>query len=305
MSNKNFNRRKFIKLSGQTVVGTSLALPTFACTSNKALQSNQPKMNLSIQQVIDKIMTQIPGDTSGHTVDTVKIGDANQIVTGIVSTFMATVEVIERAAWLGANFIITHEPTFYNHLDNTDWIKDDQVYLYKKALLEKHNIVVWRFHDYWHQFRPDGILTGFLKGIGWEDYLDTSRENTCVIPAIKLKPLAQFVKQQFNLKRTFFIGDPNLECKSVGILPGAWGGGAQIPFLGKDIDVLLVGESAEWETVEYIRDASTAGIKKGLIIMGHARSEQDGMKYLVDWLQPMFPDLKITHVVAGDPFMPV
>ena len=56
--------------------------------------------------------------------------------------------------------------------------------------------------------RPDGILTGFLKAIGWEDYLDASRENTCVIPAIGLKPLAQFVRQQFHLKRTFYIGDP-------------------------------------------------------------------------------------------------
>ena len=101
------------------------------------------------------------------------------------------------------------------------------------------------------------------------------------------------------------MATPDLECKTVGILPGAWGGRNHIPFLGKDIDVLLVGEAAEWEAVEYVRDASDAGIKKGLIIMGHARSEQAGMEYLVEWMRPMFPNLKITHVAAGDPFMPV
>jgi len=239
-------------------------------------------------------------------VDTIKIGDASQKVTGIISTFMATVEVIEQAAWLGANFIITHEPTFYNHLDETDWLENDPVYQHKKALLEKHGITVWRFHDYWHTYRPDGILHGFLQEVGWQAYLDTSRENTCVIPKIKLKDLAAFLKKQFNLSRTFYIGNPNLICENIGILPGAWGGRAHIPFLGKEnIEALIVGESAEWEAVEYVRDAAHAGMKKGLIILGHARSEEPGMRWLVDWLKPKVAGVKITFLGAGDPFQPV
>ena len=34
-------------------------------------------------------------------------------VKGVVSTFMATVDVIRQAIDLGANFIITHEPTWF------------------------------------------------------------------------------------------------------------------------------------------------------------------------------------------------
>lgn len=305
MANKPFSRRDFVRLSSGTLVGATLALPGFATAGHHQAPDLPRAEDLTIQQVIDRIMARIPGDTTGETVDTVKIGDAGQRVSGIVTTFMATVEVIERAAWLGANLIITHEPTFYNHEDRTAWLRDDPVYRYKKALLEKHRIVVWRFHDYWHQHRPDGILTGFLQAIGWEDYLDPRRENTCVIPAIGLQALARFVKQQFQLKRTFFIGNPDLECRTVGILPGAWGGSNHIPFLAKDIDVLIVGESAEWEAVEYVRDAAAAGMPKGMIIMGHARSEQPGMDYLVTWLRPHFPGLKITHVAAGDPLVPV
>ena len=41
------------------------------------------------------------------------------------------------------------------------------------------------------------------------------------------------LKKQFNLTRTFYIGNPDLVCENIGILPGAWGGRAHIPFLGK------------------------------------------------------------------------
>ena len=291
-------RRKFIRQSG---VGL-LTLP---------LLSNQPILEsknapTTVQEVMDVVIAQIPGGVKAQTVDTLKSGRGDQKVTGIVTTFMATVEVIERAAWLSANFIITHEPTFYNHLDQTDWLTEDPVYQHKKALLDKHGIAVWRFHDYWHTYRPDGILHGFLQKTGWQDYLDPKRENICVLPPISLKNLAGYLKKQFNLTRTFYIGDPDLMCKNIGILPGAWGGRTHIPMLGtEDIEVLIVGESAEWEAVEYVRDASRAGLQKGLIIMGHARSEEPGMRYLAEWLRPLVPGVKITHVEAGDPLQPV
>jgi len=56
------------------------------------------------------------------------------------------------------------------YLDETDWLQGDKVYSFKKDLLEKHGIVVWRFHDYWHSFRPDGILMGVLVAMGWDKY---------------------------------------------------------------------------------------------------------------------------------------
>ena len=85
-------------------------------------------MPKTIQEVIDAIIKEIPGGPLEDTVDTVKIGDSSQSVRGIVTTFLATHEVIERAVELGANLIITHEPTFYGHRDETDWLEDDPVY---------------------------------------------------------------------------------------------------------------------------------------------------------------------------------
>src|SRR5215207_6665798 len=106
------------------------------------------------QAVIDNILTAIPNAPFPETVDVIKTGDPTQEVTGIVTTFLATRAILQRAVELGANFVITHEPTFYNHLDETDWLAEDPVYQAKRKFIDEHKLVIWRFHDYWHSHQP-------------------------------------------------------------------------------------------------------------------------------------------------------
>ncbi|MEZ4828236.1 MAG: Nif3-like dinuclear metal center hexameric protein [Bacteroidia bacterium] len=296
------SRRTFLKNTGLTLAAASLSgMPQILAHNDR----NRRPDDMTIQEAIDTIIAEIPGGRKAQTVDTVKSSDPSQKLTGIVTTFLATVDVIRTAIKKGANLIITHEPTYYNHLDETDWLKNDPVYTYKRELLEKNNIVVWRFHDYWHTYRPDGILTGFLRDMKWESYVDDTNDNICVIPETTLEKLAKEFSKKLHLDRCFTVGNPSLTCKRIGLIPGAAGRQMQIGFLRQDIDVLVVGEVSEWETAEYVRDASQAGIKKGLIILGHAQSEEPGMAYLVDWLQDIIPDMPVYHVPATDPFRPV
>ncbi|MFN2283663.1 MAG: Nif3-like dinuclear metal center hexameric protein [Anaerolineae bacterium] len=257
----------------------------------------------SIQDVIDRILQDIPGAPLADTVDTFKCGDPSQEVTGVVTTFLASYAVIQRAAELGANLIITHEPTFYNHLDETDWIKDDPVYQAKRAWLEENGIVVWRFHDHWHMHRPDGITTGVVKALGWEAYMPDTDVPIFTLPETSVGALAAELKAKLAIATVRVVGDLAMPCRRVGLMVGAPGGQWQIGFLGTtEIDVLLTGELHEWETSEYVRDAIAQGRKLALIVLGHANSEEPGMAYLVDWLRERFPDLPITHVPVGDPF---
>ena len=52
-----------------------------------------------------------------QTVDTFKAGSPATDVKGIATTGMATFDVLRRVAAAGKNFVITHEPTFYNDKD--------------------------------------------------------------------------------------------------------------------------------------------------------------------------------------------
>ncbi|HEX3045614.1 MAG TPA: Nif3-like dinuclear metal center hexameric protein, partial [Bacillota bacterium] len=83
-------------------------------------------MEWTVQAVIDTIITAIPGAPFPETMDTLKVGNSHQKVTGIAVTFLATYHVIEQAIRQGANLIITHEPIFYNGADEIQKFRGDQ-----------------------------------------------------------------------------------------------------------------------------------------------------------------------------------
>jgi putative NIF3 family GTP cyclohydrolase 1 type 2 len=297
--NKKWPRRKFIATSFTALSMSSLALlPGWSFAGN-----HTTSVSYTVQQIIDLILKEVPGAPIAQTVDTIKSGSTDQKVTSIVTTMFATIDVIKQTAASGANFIIAHEPTFYNHQDDTAWLKQDEVYQYKMDLLNKHQIAVWRFHDAWHMHKPDGILTGVLQALGWEGYVQKEEPNLLVIPSITLKDLAVYTKRKLGIQQVRVIGNTSQNCTRVALLPGAAGGKRQIEFIQKTKpDVLICGEVSEWETAEYVRDANLMGQQRSLIVLGHAVSEEAGMQYLVQWLQPKLPGLPIQHIPSKNPF---
>jgi putative NIF3 family GTP cyclohydrolase 1 type 2 len=270
--------------------------------ANPLLLSVTPEDSLTVSQIIDRILAEVPGGKLTDTVDTLKSGSGDTVVTGIVTTMFATVKVIEMAVKTKANFIIAHEPTFYNHLDDTNWVENNSVVKEKKALLEKNQITIWRFHDHWHRMKPDGILHGVLLKTGWLAF-NPKEENIVQIPAQTLDDIMRHLKDSLGIAHLRFIGDRSSTCSIIALLPGSSGGQRQLKTLieGK-ADLIIVGESSEWETPEYIRDARALGKPLSMIVLGHAYSEEPGMEWLVQWLQPKLPGVKITHVASGEPF---
>jgi putative NIF3 family GTP cyclohydrolase 1 type 2 len=262
-----------------------------------------PRAAMTIQQVIDALLADIPGAPFPNTVDTIKAGDPGQTVKGIVTTMFATDAVIEKTISLGANFIIAHEPTYYNHTDETAWLGDDPVLRFKKDLLDGHGIVVWRFHDGIHAHRPDGIRMGVMQALGWEKYYNPDAPPFVTVPAISLREMIGHVKKELGIDHLKYIGDPAQSCSKIVLLPGASGGRAQIGAIQKyQPDLVICGELNEWETSEYIRDARHQGRKIALVVLGHSVSEEPGMQWLVPVLQQKVPGVSITHLVSGDAF---
>lgn len=291
-------RREFLTTVTKAI-GTSMVLtsPAFSLALTNSVQ-------VTVGQVMDMILKTIPNAPFPKTVDTLKSGKASQQVTGIVSTMFATTEVIEKAIAAGANFIIVHEPTFYNHLDETEWLANDPVFQKKHELLEKNNIALWRFHDYWHSHRPDGIQKGMLSALGWEKYADANDQHILTLPSTTLAQLVSHAKAKLGIKQVRIVGDMKQSCQRVLLLPGAPGGRNQIIAIQKaKPDVVLCGEISEWETPEYVRDARQQGQKISLVVLGHIASEAGGMEWLVSWLKPQLPGIRISYIPSGNPFI--
>jgi putative NIF3 family GTP cyclohydrolase 1 type 2 len=282
-----------------------------------------PGAGMTVRQVIAALLADIPGAPFPNTVDTIKAGSADQKVTGIVTTMFATNEVIARTIRLGANFIIAHEPTFYNHTDETKWLGDDAVLKAKQGVLMEHGIAVWRFHDGIHRHNPDGIRMGVMQALGWEKLYNPGEPPLVVVPPASLGDILALLKKNLGIEQLKYIGDVGQTCSKLVLLPGAPGGQSQIGAIQKyDPDLLIVGELNEWETSEYVRDArylvQPSGAKVGnkedrgeagptkfgiaLVVLGHSVSEEPGMEWLVAVLQQKAPGIPVTHVVSGDAF---
>lgn len=254
------------------------------------------------QAIIDHILSEVPGAPFPNTVDVVVAGDATREVTGIVTTFLASWNVLQQAIAGGANLIISHETSFYNHYNRTDWLAQNAVYLAKKRLIDTHGLVIWRLHDAWHRRQPDGILMGMLNALEWMDFSDPTTPTLIHLPPTRLDDLVEHVSMKLGCWRPLVIGDADQVCRKAALLVGAQGAERHIQALSDDVDVLIVGEVNEWETPEYVRDARAQGESKALIVTGHQASEEAGMAFFAEWLRPRFPHLKITHLPSGDPF---
>ena len=92
--------------------------------------------------VMQEIIAATGATPPAGTVDTLKAGDPNTVVTGIATTFMDTYAVLEKAVADGKNLIITHEPTFDNHPDDLTPLKDDAVQQQKLAYIRDHHLAL-------------------------------------------------------------------------------------------------------------------------------------------------------------------
>ena len=257
----------------------------------------------TVQAMIDTILTTIPGAPFAETVDVLKAGEPSQEVSGVVTTFLGTQAVLQKAIEQGANFIITHEPVYYNHRDETGWLADNPVYRAKRRLIDEQGLAIWRFHDYWHSHQPDGIKTGMLQALNWSQAFDPSLPYLH-LPPITLGDLMAYLKQKLGCQRAQMVGRPDTLCSKIAFVSGSPSGEYQVKVLQSEVDVMIIGETSEWQIPEYVRDAQSQGLSKALIVIGHEASEEAGMAYLAAWLRPKYPDLKITHVPSGDPFSP-
>ena len=267
-----------------------------ACGASRS-SSGYPKAAAVIELIVKK--TEAP--TFQNTVDVIKEGDPETPVTGIITTMFATMDVLKEAVAKKCNLIITHEPLYYNHLDNKEPFKNDPVFLEKQKFIIDNKLVIWRFHDYIHSMKPDGIAMGMLSKLGWENYKVNGLLDRFKIPETKLENLLQKLKLKFPECAFHVVGKPSMTVSKVAFAAGAPGSAMHINAL-KDNDVVIAGEVPQWETYEYARDAVQQGKNKAVIFIGHINSEEAGMEYCATWLKTFINDLPVYFVSSGSSY---
>ena len=308
------SRRKFVALAA-----------TGVATAPLALRARSIGSAVTAQEIVDRIKKNIGVEWKPETVDTFKAGDPSTAVTGIVTTALASLDVLGRAVKAGANLIFSCEPTFFARGDSPtlparrgagpgstgrDGPPDtspprppaDPVFSAKDAFIKKHNLVVFRFSDHWRLRTPDPFAQGLVDALGWSKFADTGDPRHLSIPETSLDALVLHVKKSLKVRGGMrIVGDPQLKVRKVALLPGSTPIAASIEAL-PGVDAIVAGEVREWESVEYVRDTVALGGKKSLTLVGRIISEDPGMQVCAQWLKTIVPEVASTWISAGDPY---
>ena len=347
---RQFSRRQFVALAA-----TGAAVVPFARS-----RGNAQGGNITALEVIDRIKKNVGIDWRSDTVDTFKIGDPATVVKGIVTTSLATMDVLRHAVKGAANLVITCGPTFYSRADSAappagrggagsqgtptqgppPPSAPDPVFAAKADFIKNHNLVVWRFSDHWRLRKPDPLAQGLIEALDWLRFrvaddptrVASERERATraergeggpasegiggsggakpsgeqmtrvSIPATTLDALASDIKKKLDARGGIrVVGAPRTQVQTIGLLPGTTPIQAALKTF-PSVDVIVAGEVREWESVEYARDAVTAGGRKGLILIGRVLSEEPGMNVCAQWLKTIVPEITTTWIRVGDPY---
>lgn len=250
----------------------------------------------------NEIMTDIIGakyieEHRGETVDTLKFGDENVEVTKIATCLTITPDLIRDMKEWGAELVITHEPTFYNHIDE---FHPDRLSLLKKKALEEAGFTVYRYHDSMHLRAEDEVNLSFISRLGWEGEFDGDYHIT-LTEGKTAREIAKEAGEALGIKHPRIVGNPDFKATHINLGTGARGNRHYSAFLNSDTDeVAICGELCEWEDCEPIRDAAQFGWKKAIVILGHAGSEKLAMEDFAKSIDKKYDGASVKYFDCGE-----
>ena len=247
------------------------------------------------------IMTDIIGKEflekrGANTVDTIKIGDENREIKKIATCLTITPNLIREMKEWGAELVITHEPTFYNHVDE---FHPDELSIQKKKALEDAGFTVYRYHDSMHDRSGDEVNSSVIEFMGLSGEFDGDQHITLDTP-VTAREIAAKASEKLGLKHPRIVGNPDFKGTKLKLGTGQRGSWCYEEFLKSDDELCISGELCEWADAEPVRDAAQFGWKKAIIILGHAGSEKCGMETLAANINGKYDGAETKYFDCGE-----
>ena len=238
--------------------------------------------------------------TPERTCDTVKSGGEDRELHKVAVTMFATVDLVKEVSEWGADMLIVHEPTYYDHLEN---MAKTPVTDAKREFIEKSGLVIYRYHDHMHTKPNDEITEGEVHYLGLKGKIEKTPYYASYIMTldepISALDIAKLMESELGIKHVKIAGARECKAKCIALCFGTPGGVFNL-LCDEKIDMLLVGEACEWQVAEYARDAAALGFNKSLIVMGHIGSERDGMRLLTERLAAAHTDIEFKYFECGE-----
>ena len=93
---------------------------------------------MKAHEIMEALFATAPEGDYSKSCDTLKAGDPNRETGKVAVSMFATPDVVREAAAWGAELLIVHEPTYYNHYDRHS---DEKIENEKRRLIEESNLL--------------------------------------------------------------------------------------------------------------------------------------------------------------------
>jgi putative NIF3 family GTP cyclohydrolase 1 type 2 len=237
-------------------------------------------------------------------------GDPQAEVTGVITCWSPTLEVLERAAALGANVVLSHEPLtwgicgrdpeaglkWYDERHPTAKVPNQ---LRMKAVLD-HALAVYRYHSNWDWAPEYGQVDMLVKLLELGSYYGGCR----TAPVYEREPisvgeLARQACEKLGIGPIRIVGDPERIVSRISVTHGGFGQIFTVPEVAADAgaELALFGEMLDY-TIRYCVEIDLAAIE-----LGHCASEQPGMEGMAQYLRERIPaDIPVECIYSGEPW---
>jgi putative NIF3 family GTP cyclohydrolase 1 type 2 len=280
-------------------------------------------MSITVKAVVERIQKQLGTrwkDPAG--VDAILAGKPETEVTGIVTAYAPTIEVLKTAVASGKNMIISRESPYWARSGRPGSganagaartevkLDTNPTYQRKREYIESNNLVIYRLFAAWNARQPDAQLQGLAKALGWEKFYKPANgvpwgtnNGFFDIPPATLKETAQNIKKTLKTRSIRVGGDPSITVSRAALSHGMyWLTDLRQLMSDPKVDLLVVGEP-QWENELsiYNFDLTAAGQKKGMIVLGQEASEDPGAGEMAAWLKTFVSEVPVEWIPAGDP----
>lgn len=227
-----------------------------------------------------------------ETVDNIVIGDPNAAVSNCAVTWISSFVAVREAVERNLDLLITHEPTFYGHTQNSEtaYQKETGYGAEKRKFIEDNGLAILRLHDTWDRWPDIGIPWSWARFLQLSGPPATTNEGdrppTQLRYDIEPTTLGEFANHVAS--RTAAIGEGHpvaygeLEwtVSKVGVGTGCICDIDVFRELGCDLSVVCDDAISHTRDIQWAVDEGHSVIR-----VNHGTSEEAGMKSLADYIE--------------------
>lgn len=230
------------------------------------------------------------------------VGSTGKEVNTVYLALDVSTQVIEQAAEVGADMLITHHPLIFSPVKQV--LQEDFVGRRIQSLI-RSDIACYALHTNYDVFSM-GRLSGDILGLQNSQVLDITYEREGIPQGIgrigflggemTLEECSYYVKNKLKLNDVKVFGDLKKKICCLAVSPGS-GKSAIVPSIHKGADVLIAGDIGYHDGVD--------AVEQGLAVIdaGHYGTEYIFMEDMKGFFQENLPSIKIVTAPVVHPFL--